>query len=66
MLRDRRVLMAQELLKQKQACGQLYKKIVLGNVDYVEGQMYESMKQKLADMTIELSIVDQMISDGHQ
>jgi hypothetical protein len=66
MLKDRRVLMEQEMTKQKQACGQLYIKIVRGEADAVEVQMYDSMKLKLADMMSELTIVDQMIADGHK
>jgi hypothetical protein len=66
MLADRRALIEQEIIKQTQACGQLYKKIILGNANSVEGQMYQSMKMKLMDMTIELNIVNQMLADGHQ
>ena len=65
MLRDRRVLMEQDMVKQKQACGQLYLKVVMGNADMIETQMYDSMKMKLADMLSELAIVDQMIADGN-
>jgi hypothetical protein len=66
MLKDRRVLMEQEMVKQKQACGLLYKTIITGRANMVEGQMYDSMKLKLADMIAELAIVDQMIVDGHE
>jgi hypothetical protein len=66
MLRDRRVLMEQEMVKQKQACGSLYLKIATGEAGPIEHKMYDSMKLKLADMMSELAIVDQMIVDGHQ
>jgi hypothetical protein len=66
MLKDRRVLLEQAMVKQKQACGQLYKKMVFGNADMVEAKMYDSMKLKLTDMVMELAIVDQMILDGHE
>jgi len=65
MLKDRRVLMEQEMVKQKQACGQLYRNIILEQVDAIESKMYDSMKLKLMDMIAELAIVDQMIADGH-
>lgn len=64
MLKDRRVLMEQELVKQKQACGQIYKNIVTGQSSGVEQSMYDSMKLKLADMIADLAIVDQLIADG--
>jgi hypothetical protein len=66
MLKDRRVLMAQEMVKQKQNCGHLYKKIITGQANPIEVKMYDSMKLKLADMMAELAIVDQMIADGHE
>ena len=66
MLKDRRVLLEKEMVKQKQACGQLYQNIVLGRIDANEGKMYDSMKLKLMDMIAEIAIVDQMIADGHE
>ena len=66
MLRDRRVLLEQELVKKKQACGALYKKIILEQAEPVEARMYDSMKSELAGMIAELAIVDQMIADGHE
>ncbi len=66
MLKDRRVLMERELIAQKQACGQLYLKMVKGNTEWLDQKMYDSMKLKLADMMSDLAIVDQMIADGHE
>ena len=66
MLRDRRVLLEQEMLKKKQACGALYKKIILEQAEPDEARMYDSMKSELASMMTELAVVDQMIADGHE
>lgn len=66
MLRDRRVLIEQELVKKKQACGALYKKIIMDQAGPVEAKMYDSMKSELASMMTELAVVDQMIADGHE
>ncbi len=76
MLKDRRVLLEQEMIKLKQACGKLYQKVVFGHdsnwndsaglVEWNESKMYESMKLKLTDMIAEIAIVDQMIADGHE
>jgi hypothetical protein len=66
MLKDRRVLLEQEMIKQKQACGQLYLRIVKGECDANDSKIYDSMKMKLADMMTELMIVNQMLVDGHQ
>lgn len=66
MLKDRRVLMEQDIVKQKQNCGHLYKQIITGQANPIEVKMYDSMKLKLADMLSEIAIVDQMIADGHE
>lgn len=66
MFKDRRVLMEQEVFKQKAACGQLYLKIVKGEATIFEEAMYDSMKAKLADQIIDLAIIDQMIDEGHE
>lgn len=58
--------MEQDMIKQKQACGSLYKKIIVGQAGPIEEKMYDSMKLKLADMMAELAIVDQLIADGHE
>ena len=58
--------MEKDMLEQKRACGQLYKKLITGQANPVEASMYDSMKLKLADMIAELAIVDQMIVDGHE
>ena len=67
MLKDRRVLLEKEITSLKKACGQLYLRIVSGNSDTKahDSRMYDGMKMKLADMTTELLIIDQMIADGH-
>lgn len=66
MFKDRRVLIEQEIVKQKQACGQLYKRIVTGQADLNDSKMYDSMKATLSDMISELMIIEQMIQDGHE
>lgn len=66
MLKDRRVLLEQEMIKHKQACGQLYLRIIKGETDANDSKMYDSMKMKLADMMSELMIVNQMVADGHE
>jgi hypothetical protein len=64
MLKDRRALLEQEIVKQKQACGALYLCIVKGETGW--DKTYDDMKAKLADKMTELMIVDQMINDGHK
>ena len=69
MLKDRRVLLEQEITKQKQACGQLYLRIVKDEFDAQRAEVsktYDHMKMKLADTLTDLMIVNQMIDDGHK
>lgn len=66
MLKDRRVLLERDMIKQKQACGQLYLRIIKDDCDANDSKIYDSMKMKLADMLTELMIVNQMIADGHE
>ena len=56
--------MEQDLVKQKQACGALYLKIVMGDATPTERGIYEGLKSTLADTMTDLAIVDQMIKDG--
>ena len=68
MLKDRRILLEQEITKQKQTCGQLYKQIIVGNynADPIHRNVYEKMRTTLSDNITELAIIDQMIADGHE
>ena len=66
MLKDRRVLVEQEVTKLKQTCGKLYLKIVSGNGTGYDKMDYDKMKSGLSDMISDLLIIDQMIADGHE
>lgn len=64
MLKDRRVLIEQALVQQKRICGRLYLDLVMERGSAGTESMYEGMKDILANLQAELSIVDQMIADG--
>ena len=66
MFKDRRVLIEKEVVQLKQKCGQLYKRIAMGQSDLNDSKTYESMKMALADLMADLAIIDQMIEDGHE
>lgn len=66
MLKDRRVLVEQEITKVKQACGQLYLKLVSGNGTGYDKMDYDKMKSELSDMMSDLLVINQMIEDGHE
>jgi hypothetical protein len=66
MLKDRRVLIEQEVAKQKTVCGHLYLKIVRGQGSLWDETQYATEKETLSDMLTDLMIVNQMITDGHE
>ena len=66
MLKDRRALMDQEIIKLKKLCGLLYFKMVTGDATYADKLDYDYMKAELSDKMSDLLIIDQMIADGHQ
>lgn len=64
MLRDRIVLIEQEIEKQSAVCGQMYLKIVTGQ----NPELVADYEKKLHDLTLlktEQMIVKQMISEGN-
>ena len=65
MLKDRRVLIEKEIEDMKKACGQLYLKIVKRVASYQEETAYATMKEELHDKMCDLTIINQMIADGH-
>lgn len=65
MLKDRQLLLEQEIFKHKQLCGALYLKIIKGNAIPGDSTDYDMMRSKLAGMMADHTIIVQMISDGH-
>lgn len=65
MLKDRRILLEQEIVKQTRICGILYLKIIKNEADLFEKDRYDAMKAKLSDDIADLAIIKQMILDGH-
>jgi hypothetical protein len=66
MLKDRKVLLEQEIAELKTKCGKLYLKIVSGNAGGFDKIDYDAMKARLSDMMSDLDIVEHMIADGHE
>lgn len=66
MFKDRRGLMERDMIKMKQACGEMYFNIIMKTASEHDLIIYESMKGKLEDMITDISIIDQLIADGHK
>ena len=68
MLRDRKALMEQEIQKLTTECGQMYLSFMLdptGDPAGIHRKVYESKVMRLANMKIELGIIDKLIEQGN-
>lgn len=65
MLKDRRVLLEQELDKAHKAAGKLYLQIVRSDGD-VHNVLYQELKERIADLQSDVDIVNKLIEDGHE
>ena len=64
MLKDRRVLLEQEITKQKAVCGALYLEMV--QTGLTSSMVYDLNLEKLSKMMTEFMIISEMIDAGHQ
>lgn len=64
MLKDRRVLLEQEIAKLTKECGKLYFDAVMDNNAGIRPG-YDLSIDRLSKLTTELMVINQMIADGH-
>jgi hypothetical protein len=65
MLKDRRLLLEQEIKKAHDEAAAMYLDIVTHDLD-VHNIMYESIKDKIVSLEFDLSMVNQLIHKGHE
>lgn len=65
MLKDRRVLLEQEIARAQNAAAAKYLDIVINNGD-THSTAYQSLKEKIMNLQFDLKIVNQLICKGHQ
>jgi len=65
MLKDRRVLLEQEVVRAHEEAANLYLNIVTNDGD-VHSAEYQSIKEKIMNLQFDLNIVNQLISKGHK
>jgi hypothetical protein len=65
MLKDRRVLLEQEIAKAHDEAAAMYLDIVIHDGD-VHSTEYQDIKTKIMDLELDLSIVNKLISRGHE
>ena len=64
MLRDRRVLIEQEIKKFQAEAANMYLSIVVGG-DNLDNKEYQQLKETIASLEFDLEMVNQLISEGH-
>jgi hypothetical protein len=65
MLKDRRVLLEQEIVKAHDEAAKLYLHIVTHDGD-IYSKEYASIKDKIMNLEFDLNIVNQLIAQGHK
>jgi hypothetical protein len=65
MLKDRRLLLEQEIKKAHDEAAAIYLDIVTHDLD-VHNDKYESIKDKIARLEFDLNMINQLIHKGHE
>jgi hypothetical protein len=65
MLKDRRLLLEQEIKKAHDEAAAMYLDIVTHDLD-VHNIMYESIKDKIVSLEFDLNMINQLIHKGHE
>ena len=70
MLKDRRVLVEQELNKSRHDAAIVYMDIMRSEVTNYDGhcldETYQDLKERITNLTIDLSIIDSLIEQGYE
>ena len=64
MLRDRRVLIEQEIKKLQTEAANMYLSIVVGG-DNLDNKEYQQLKETIGRLEFDLEMINQLISEGH-
>lgn len=65
MLKDRRVLLEQDLKKAHEAAAAMYLDIVTHNGDVASAE-YQALKNRVTSLQFDLNVVNQLIYKGHE
>lgn len=66
MLKDRRILIEQELAKAQAAAAEMYLNIVVGRDGDVYSSEYQLLKNRIMDLQFDLNMVNDLIDKGHE
>lgn len=66
MLKDRRVLLEQEIKKAHDEAAAMYLSIVIHNNGDMNSPEYQALKDRIANLQFDLDVVNRLIGNGHQ
>ena len=64
MLRDRRVLIEQEIKKLQAEAANMYLSIAVGG-DSLDNKEYQQLKETISSLEFDLTMINQLIGEGH-
>jgi hypothetical protein len=66
MLKDRRVLLEQEIKKAHADAANMYLSIAIANNGDVNSSEYQALKDRITNLQFDLNVVNQLIYNGHE
>ena len=66
MLKDRRVLLEEEIKKAHTEAANMYLSIAVGNNGSVSSVEYRALRERITSLQFDLNVVNQLIHKGHE
>ena len=66
MLKDRRVLLEQEIKRAHAEAANMYLSIVVSNNGEIPSTEYQALRDRITDLQFDLNVVNQLIFNGHE
>ena len=66
MLKDRRLLLEQEIKKAHAEAANMYLSIVVSNHSEIPSPEYQALRDRITNLQFDLNVVNQLIFNGHE
>lgn len=66
MLKDRRLLLEQEIKKAHAEAANMYLSIVISNHSEIPSPEYQALRDRITNLQFDLNVVNQLIFNGHK
>jgi len=66
MLKDRRLLLEQEIKKAHTEAANMYLSIVISNHSAIPSAEYQALRDRITNLQFDLNVVNQLIYNGHE